>query len=245
MLVRITHSCDMGCPHCMIEATPDGEHMAIKTFARAVAMAVAIGDRAILVSGGEPTRHPSLLDFLWLVQTAKLYTVLLSNGEFLHADEEYRDKVLSVADMVQVTNDPRYYPRHVADFKHPKVCFERSIACVSPFGRAVTNNIASPRQSPHCFNLRSLARATGSFVAAVQHERAMHKMCTPSINPDGSISAGEGRYCTKIGTVFDSFDTIDKNVCSMTCSKCGLVENLAQNYKRAIGEASLFLGDEP
>jgi organic radical activating enzyme len=246
MLIRITNNCDMGCTHCLIEATPDGEHMAEETFDQVVKFLIDLNlpQRLAMLSGGEPTKHPDLLPMIDMLHFHNYYVTVLSNGEFLHTNPVLAAEVLEAADLIQVTNDARFYPRHVPDYPHPKVYFERHIQALSPFGRAKEAEMPVERQAPSCFNLRSVTRATGTFQAGLMYLRQLHKLCTPSINPDGSISAGEARGCTKIGTVFDSLETITKNVRNMTCAKCGLVNRLDQKLKRAIGEASLILPGE-
>jgi len=105
------------------------------------------------------------------------------------------------------------------------------------------------RHGPTSFNFRSLVRATGSIEQAVFHLRlramagkAGH--CSPSITSDGRFVAGETSECFKIGTVDSSNVELTKAAYEMRCNKCGLVDNLTQEEKRAIGESTLFLGTE-
>lgn len=43
MLIRITNRCMMGCNHCMVDATPEGEHMAFDTYLGALTLAMRCG----------------------------------------------------------------------------------------------------------------------------------------------------------------------------------------------------------
>ena len=61
-------------------------------------------------------------------------------------------------------------------------------------------------------------------------------MCTPSINIDGSIVAGESTSCFKIGSVLDSDSVLYQNLINMKCSMCQLIQNLSRVHLEAIGE---------
>jgi hypothetical protein len=190
----------------------------------------------IMISGGEPMEHPGVFLMLKMALDAGFKTTLLSNGMFL-ADQEVMKMILDLGILVQITNDPRFYPQKVPYIEHKNIVYENSIRLVSPFGRALQNKIPVTRQSPLCFNLRSLVRYCHDFFQGLLMLRERMKMCTPSINIDGSISAGESNSCYRIGTIYDTNLMLTNKLCSMTCSKCGLVNNLESNYKRAIGEA--------
>jgi hypothetical protein len=60
--------------------------------------------------------------------------------------------------------------------------------------------------------------------------------CTPSINVDGTIRAGEADTCFKIGHVSDDVVDVLKNISGMKCNKCGLVENLSPEHRVILGE---------
>jgi len=59
-------------------------------------------------------------------------------------------------------------------------------------------------------------------------------MCTPSINIDGTIVAGESPLCHKIGTI-DTPDTeIVQELLNMNCNNCGLEDNLPTELKEIL-----------
>lgn len=235
MLVRITNHCDMGCPHCMVEASPDGQHMTMGTFEKVIPFVLSVDWPIIMLSGGEPTDHPDLLQMIDKAIAAGLKTLVLSNGKFVE-DESLTKELLSRDVMVQVTNDPEFYPRAYPKVDHPKVTNIDKLILLSPFGRAVENKIECGRQSPLCFNLRSATRAKRDLREGISLIRERGKMCTPSVNIDGSVSAGESPTCSTIGTVEDSNARLTNSVCQMRCSRCGLVEKLSFLHKNAIGE---------
>lgn len=234
MLIRITNRCTMGCSHCLTESTPSGSHMDEDTFICALVFARVYQQvPMVMLSGGEPTCHPNLLDYLNLASHAGLAVLLMSNGEQLSKD------VLARVLGVQVTNDARFYPRRVEALVHDKVVYEYHIRQVSPFGRALNNGLTCNRHSPMCFNLRSLTRSFGDVTAAVDYLRSTGKMCSPSVNVDGTVVAGEAPSCHPIGTVRSKPDELTAALRDMTCNRCGLVDNLTQEQKVAIGEARI------
>lgn len=239
MLIRITNHCRMGCTHCFTESTPKGEHMTKETYIWALRQAIALGDLTLLISGGEPTDHPDLIEFLKYATATNLHVLLLTNGMWL-SDPKFtpamREEILDWVDGVQVTNDPRYYPQRIVKVEHPKISYEEHIRQVSPFGRAKTNNIASTRVSPLCFNLRSFARTYKSLSKAIFLQRARGSFCTPTININGDILAGESTSCCPIGNVRDSLETLDAGIINLKCNRCGLVDGLSPMHKQAIGE---------
>jgi len=225
----------MGCSHCMINAGPEGQHMDMNVYDQVLAFIEWTEFPFIMISGGEPCHHPEILTIIKKANDKNLKTVLLSNGMFLE-DMILTRKILSLGISIQITNDDRFYPKRVPIVEHPQIVYEDRIRVVSPFGRAVTNKIPMNRQSPLCFNLRSVCRHTRDFKEALRLLRGMQKFCTPSINIDGSISAGESNTCTCIGTVSDINLTLTNNLCSMTCQRCGLINNVKPEIRQAIGE---------
>lgn len=245
MLIRITNKCRMGCNHCMVDAKPDGESMTMETFKDVVAFVGRFQFQVAMLSGGEPTEHPDLLKMIDILQAEDIIVMVLSNGMFIEEKPELADILIEKKIMIQVTRDPRFYPvdpHWQIDFpkfvkEYPNFCFEDHIRMVSPFGRALTNKLECNRQSPLCFNLRSIGRKLRDFTAAVLQLRLMHKMCIPSINPDGTLVAGEAPSCHVIGCVTDNNLTLTNNLCQMKCNKCGLANDLPPEYRHAIGES--------
>jgi hypothetical protein len=218
----------------MINSTPDGEHMNIETFRKALELTLRIDPSLIFISGGEPTDHPQFLHFAevakeYAKQTSTGKVLVGSNGMFLD-DESYTKRILDTGVSFQITNDPRFYPKRIKEIEHPSIIYEEQIRLVSPFGRALTNNIASQKQGPMCFNLRSLCLHYGALGLALIHLRYLIKVCTPSINIDGSIVAGESSSCCKIGDVGSTDEELLKNIRTMKCGKCGLHKGLTGAY---------------
>lgn len=239
MLIRITNACTMGCPHCMVNATPDGAHMTLDTFKATLAFAHDVDPYGgLLVSGGEPTDHPQVVEFLQLAQEASCAVTLLSNGLFL-ANKSLLMQVLSRVARIQVTDDPRFYPKRIERVRHPRITYEDTLRQLAPFGRAKDVGCDAhglPRQMyPSCFNLRSATRADGDVRRGLVRLRMMQRFCVPSVNVDGTVVAGEAPSCWPIGTVHDSALVITRNILAMPCQRCGLVKNLNAAQCAAVG----------
>ena len=237
MLIRVTNSCRMSCSHCMVDAKPGGRHMDMSVFAATLDFTSRVGVPLLIISGGEPTDHPDIVDMLKIGRSTGMLVSVLSNGMFLGEDAVRRDAILDACDSVQVTNDPRFYPKRVDPFDHPKVVFEDRVRVLSPFGRA-KNSSSCTRQAPTCFNLRSIVRATGSLRVAIEVLAKRGRFCSPSVNVDGNVVCGEAPSCSSIGSVNDTLDEISKNIAELQCSRCGLVNNLDKRHRTAIGEGS-------
>jgi hypothetical protein len=207
--------------------------------------------RRILLSGGEATEHPDVEWFLATVIDRGYDVILITNGMWL--DDPVLRAMILRPDwkdlMVQVTNDPRFYPTKPVNIPadDPRVVFVRSLSVLVPLGRmkparAASGSAGVPlRKGPTSFNLRSLTRSTGNVRTALTMLRAraalgMAGNCAPSISYDGTLVAGETSNCFPIGDVNSTADQVTKALIGMQCNKCGLVNNLTQEQKTAIGE---------
>jgi hypothetical protein len=266
MLIHVTNHCEMGCSHCMEDSTIKGAHMPFETFLRAIdftrrieRLAWAVCPPLILISGGECTEHPEIVHIVEEVVRQKILPVLLTNGLWL-ANAELRAALLRPEWpqlFVQVTNDPRFYPKPIpegTDLSDKRITFVPSLTHLVTLGRAARKkNIDQKglpmKSAPTSFNFRSATRSLGSAEQAVAmlRMRAMQGRsghCSPSITEDGSIVAGETRQCFRVGTVDSTVEEITRATCEMRCNECGLVDNLTQEQKRAIGESTLYMGTE-
>jgi hypothetical protein len=237
MLVKVTTQCTMGCPHCMEDAMPRGEHMDMEVFRQTIKFIERMNkyplSRTILLSGGEPTEHPQLYDFLNLL--SDWFVTICSNGMFL---KEQKHPLLKIAKkqaiVIQVSADHRYYSKKIAEIIHPQIQYCNTISTIAPIGRAKNNRLPASRRSPFCFNLRSICNSLRSFTATLAFLRKKGYFCTPSIDAHGNVLAGESRFCHKIGTVESSDEELTQSICSMRCNACGLEDNLSSIEKAHI-----------
>jgi hypothetical protein len=253
MLIKITNRCSMGCSHCMEDSTPAGEHMDRDTFDRALdcadrleALAIAAGYQLLLLGGGECTEHPAIVEYVNVALERGRKVILLSNGMWL-SNNRLRNELLRDGVAVQVTNDPRFYPRVPPRITHARVAYVGSLSLLTPMGRHAGKGPVGPiplRHGPTSFNLRSITRATnGDIRVGIAHLRlrAMQGSmasghCTPSISADGAVRVGESNACYELGTVDSSPEEMSRALDDMRCNRCGLVDNLSPEQARAIGE---------
>lgn len=230
----------MNCNHCMISASPTGQHMNVDVFKETLNFINQINPILILVSGGEPTEHPGIITILesLLKNFSHEQIILVSNGMFLN-NKELVNQINSLNILVQITNDSRYYPIKISESDCRILkngCYVDRVTLMTPLGRALDNNLTGTRQAPLCFNLRSVATKSTTFKESVKTLESHQKFCSPSINTDGSISVGESNTCYKIGTVEDSDSKLFNNLLNIKCNKCKLFNNLSNEYRKVVGE---------
>lgn len=244
----------------MEDSTPAGEHMTRETFLAALKLTERLEKLAwsrgvpkiLLISGGEATEHPDVEWFLETARAAGYLRILITNGMWLD-DPELRAKILRpdwTDLMVQVTNDPRFYPKAPKNVPadDPRITFVPSLTVLVTLGRLKRSRLpAAPpvRKGPTSFNLRSLTRSFGDVREALFMLRAraavgMSGHCSPSISSDGTIVAGETSNCFGVGDVHSTAEDVTRALVAMQCNKCGLVDNLTQDQKLAIGEARIL-----
>ena len=232
MLVKITNCCRMGCSHCMDDAKPDGKHMSKETFSKALDLCKL--DGVAMITGGEPTEHPDLLEFIRMAKARGLLPVLMSNGMFVELPV-LTTKLLEEDILIQVTNDAQYYPKQVKKIEHERVTYIDKLSCLTPLGRAKGME-PSGRIGPPCFNLRNLLTATRDFEESIKALRSFNKFCTPSVDAEGNVRAGESTECFVLGTVWDSFDRLTQGALEHSCQRCGLTNGgLEAEVRRSRG----------
>ena len=247
MLIKVTTQCSMGCTHCMECATPQGEHMELDIFELAMDLTRRVerrvheltGLRPLMFSGGEPTEHPRIAHLIERAKVCGFTPTLVSNGLWL-ADEDKRDQILPLMPKgsIQVTNDPRFYPRKPPRIDDPRLIYEDSLSTLLPIGRFAEQSHPDlpTRLGPTSFNLRSFIRSTRDLPSAVALLRMHGKFCTPSICADGTVVAGESRFCAPIGTVSSSLRELTQRLLEFgSCNRCGLEDGLSDTAREAIG----------
>jgi MoaA/NifB/PqqE/SkfB family radical SAM enzyme len=267
MLIKTTNKCSMGCSHCMEDSTVAGQHMTWSTFERTLE-AVARMERLVtlaglpvfvLFSGGECTEHPDIVKMVETAIDKGFFVTLVSNGMWLN-DPDLSAALLRkewVPPMfnVQVTNDARFYPTKPPTVDDPRITYIDSIWGLTPLGRAARKkNLDTKglheRKAPGSFNFRSLVHTLRSVEQAIFQLRMLTFQgkpgwCSPNIDEQGTVHAGESRNCYPIGTIESTDKEMVDAVLSMgSCNRCGLEDHLSLAHKRAIGLSTLFAGTE-
>lgn len=238
MILKITRKCDMKCSHCLEDATPDGKHMSLDTFNKALEFIKNTNPFLVIVSGGEPTNHPNFFEIIdsLIKERGKENLIIASNGLFLY-NENLKNRILSLGVKIQITNDLRYYPMAIPEIEHKNVYMENRITAMYPQGRAIENNYPTTNKTaPNCFNLRSVCcnSSTNSLSEAIKFLELKGKFCTPSIGINGEILLGESSLCNSIGFVTDNESYLLEKVKIFKCNKCKMENNLSLIHKAAI-----------
>lgn len=123
MLIQITNSCSMQCPHCLQDSVPSEAHMKGIILNKALGLASRLGCNILSISGGEFTEHPEFYNLIKAANSAYVLLhgpfwegVLESNGLFL-GDREKTEKVLDLLETtkfktLQVTSVKGIYPKY-------------------------------------------------------------------------------------------------------------------------------------
>lgn len=108
MLIQLTNTCQMGCPHCLQDSLPQPMHMTEETCVEAIKFWAKSGAHVVNLSGGEPTEHPQFERILelWtyaMDETARTTNTpyalnIITNGEWIHD----RNKVKIIKDFLAI-----------------------------------------------------------------------------------------------------------------------------------------------
>jgi hypothetical protein len=189
-------------------------------------------DGIAMLSGGEPTEHPQILDFIRLARSRLGNVVVLSNGSWLAGP--HRERLLGSWARFQITNDERYYPKRVPIVEHERLFYEYHIQTLLRLGRSAQS---AGRLGPSCFNLQSMGRSIGSFIKTIRALRKANKFCSPSIGVRGTIRAGESNVCWPLGKVGDMDGQLLRALKAHDCDRCGLHGQLPEFALERIGKA--------
>lgn len=102
MLIQITNKCHEGCPHCMQDSNPNGGMMDFATFKNTIRFGEFLGCSVYIISGGEPTEHPQLLEFCQYLDKfiskskVRAYFSIISNGTWFPEKTEMVKKLASL-----------------------------------------------------------------------------------------------------------------------------------------------------
>ncbi len=265
MIILVTNQCHAGCSHCMQESTPkSGQHMTLETFSKSLDLTARLENMAwmlgtpplVWMSGGECTEHPEILALIEQIEARGWIPGLVSNGYWLNNDA-LRDEILRPGRTIfaQITHDARFYPGNAPPrLADKRLFYNESLLALLPLGRALRKkglaDLGLPlKKAPSSFNLRSMTRSMKSIELAIAELRlrsinGRSGMCIPTISHEGHVLAGETRSCFRIGTVDSTNQELTDALIGMRCNNCGLVNNLTQEQKRAIGESSIFGANE-
>ena len=267
MLIQITNRCHQGCPHCMQDSNPLGEHMDFSTFKQVIKFGAFLGCTAFIISGGEPTEHPQFLEFCqhldqFIVKNKLQAAIAItSNGTWFPAKTDIvkqLSKLRSFSSM-QVYTNPKWYK--CADFiqNHkdeinaiPGVVVDTTdIRSMQDLGRAKTcaeaqTEVATNKYHMSCLNSHLLFRQ----INTIQKLKGLVRpgiMCKPMVDFKGDVHMSESWLCPSFGNVnTDYMMEIFNNLRnSQPCYGCSLGKKFMESSDPNIVMARELLSSAP
>ena len=184
MVIRITDNCGQHCLHCMQESGPDKKNfMDMETYLKTLIFIKSTMTKVISISGGEPTRHPDILEYIHLAASTKRIVALLTNGDWIFDNPKLRDDLFILLLKhknlsIQITSVRGVYTNYhsktsiheALKVRHTYNKVKNQIVVVNKLelgyttvGRAKTNmdklndvSFITDRKGPKCFNLYSV-----------------------------------------------------------------------------------------
>ncbi len=83
--IQITTKCNLRCPHCYANSSPNGGHISWDDLILALDNFLRVGVFQVALGGGEPTLHPRFTEILKAVRDRGMVPNLTTNGKILTA----------------------------------------------------------------------------------------------------------------------------------------------------------------
>lgn len=242
MLIDLTYRCNMGCSHCMSDCRSDGEDMKPETLTDVLDFYKKNKIPNLVFSGGEMFENMYILELLEIIEKKwdkKFPLTFITNGRKLSSDPDIFEAVQGLQGkygkrmvLIQVTDDPRFYPQLLTEKQKYRLKKLNAIIegvpgsgdkCLYPQGRAVENFDDSwwNTIAPKCANVRLLSKqGIHSIQGIVMTLLQAGKVCTPSISPTGEIKLGESALCPSVASIYDDEEDIIKGILGCRCQSC-------------------------
>lgn len=269
MLIQITNTCRMGCPHCFDDATPEPNHMSMETFAKALDFSEMIGVRAIVISGGEPTENPEWSEMISGAADRFQSVSVPTNGAWLFSPSK-RHQMTEILRQkknvkLQVSSFPGLYKDHektVAEVKEyaqelkalglkKRMYLEtdrKTIDCkMIALGRCATNpELSEIAKNSSCTTsclTASVMSAQLRLDGAVEILEERGHFCKPMVGFDGCIRFSESCLCPAFANVEESIDVIFEKARSWRpCGGCTGYGKLLRSSEEKHVMARIVLG---
>ena len=244
MILELTLACNEMCSHCMVDAVPTGRHMTEKTLDDVIHFLIKRENEPniLQISGGEFTLHPFFYTTIYILSDVLPDTkfILESNGSFWF-DKRKKDLVrelLSKENIIglQIRTDKRYYPNYekimaakaeIEAWNSKASVLEGEISLI-PMGRAKNLIETNPDRSPQCVNfiMFNKQRDFKTLKEFMDLYNSMGKVCSPMIDVDGNLHAGESCLCKPFAKVTYTNEEIVRGMKAHDfCGKCNLKVN--------------------
>lgn len=197
--IAVTYRCNMNCLHCSRGSKHTGPLMSMKTFKAAIdfAMARDDGSSCITITGGEPTLHPKLKDFVCyaLCNFFPDYAEMEYPAIFIVTNGTVRDTALWLAKMSRfnrISAVLSFDDWHDTSMVHPEVHRQ--------FDRL---NKIWKQEGIRSIGSMPWKTGNGKSVAGAMEGCACDDI---HVQPNGDIVTCGCEYGTKIGNVHDTWE---------------------------------------
>lgn len=253
MLIQITNTCHMLCPHCMQRSDVTPMHMTMETVEQCVRHAEDAGVQAIMISGGEPTEHPQFKEIVKKFIKFPIVAII-SNGDWIEDVEKIKTMrwLLSHKNVsLQITNIKGLYPREVNIRKirtlFPKTAIEQTGLYMMSLGRATEHPkfLEAALQHPYttsCFS-SALTSAQLPYKDALFNMQIRGKFCHPLVDYKGGMHWSESCICPTFAHISEPFEDIANKAHEWRpCGKCPDFKKILENNNAQYIVAKEILG---
>lgn len=242
MLIDLTYRCNMGCNHCMSDCKPNGTDMTPEILKDVLAFCKKNEVPNLIFSGGEMFENPHILELLKIIEKEwdkRFPLSFITNGrkladtpDIFEAVQDMQKKYGKKKIMIQVTDDPRFYPQPLSEKQKYRLQKLDAVIegvpgngnkCLYPQGRTLENFDDSwwNTIAPKCVNVRLLAKqGVDSIRGIVNTLFRAGKVCMPSISPAGEIKLGESALCPSVASIYDTEQEIIEKIQRCRCQSC-------------------------
>lgn len=256
MLLDITNSCHMGCPHCLQCATPEPQHMALETVERAYEFALKAKVTCIGISGGEPTENPDWSRIVRKFASGFLSVSFITNGAWLFDQTKTEEMISLLKEFknigIQISSFRGLYKDHektceaVEMFKKMlkknglkhRLYFENDIKVLHmlSLGRAkehdeyLQQSAADTANTTSCFSSAFAAlqcQKLSDVIDALEHRG---KACHPLVDWKGNLHWSESWLCPSFANIHEPYKDIERKALAWNpCGQCADYQKLLRH----------------
>lgn len=247
----------------MQDSVPNGGHMSLSIFEKAVQFGIYMNTLVFNISGGEPTSHPQFREMIdcMLYMTKDFIPApgftIESNGEFirdankvstvrdiLKHDRLIAFQVCSIKGLYKNYNFIQKYKKKILAMSKKMYVHDTYLRKMVDLGRCLNNEkcMEKVKEDPYfmsCINCALVSKQVNSPKSFSIYMMSKSYSCTPLIDFLGNVHMSESRLCPSVGNVCtDDFDTIWENMRKFKpCGKCHGYKNFMESENPTIKAA--------
>ena len=116
--IEITYKCNLNCPYCYADSTiSKNTSLSLNKVMELLNDFVKLGSRVVMISGGEPTTHPNIVEILEYCRKLGINPILVTNGSLItkRIAQVLKENAISVQLSVDSVNRETYIRSRGAD----------------------------------------------------------------------------------------------------------------------------------